>query len=217
MEKILCEEEKKRVGDKISRTLYMINRLKNTLPSSALKMLYNSLLLPHIQYGLVTWGGAKGPNMKRVTSIQKKAVRTISKSWFRSHTEPRMKFLNILNLNDLYKQQTATFTHDSVYGGLPKGLEDVFMLRKGNLDYVLRSTTTDDLTVEIKSYKTKHAKKVFFSRAPEGWNVISREIRSIEKRNIFKKSLKKELLKDYSSEVPCHNILCKDRTHHTKL
>ena len=117
--------------------------------------------------------------MKRVVAIQKKAVRTISKSWFRSHTEPRMKALNILNLNDLYKQQTTIFIHDSVHGGLPKGLGDVFTLRRENLDYALRSTTVDDLTVETKSYTAGHAKKGFFSRAPEGWNLISRETRSI--------------------------------------
>jgi hypothetical protein len=210
------DKQAKRVGDKISRTQYTINRLKNTLPNSALKMLYNSLLLPHIQYGLVIWGGAKGKNMKRVVAIQKKAVRTISKSWFRSHTEPRMKSLRILNIHDLYKQQTATFIHDSVRGTLPGGLEGVFALRKQNLDYALRSTTIDELTVESKLYKIKHTKKGFFSRAPEIWNDISREIRSIEQKNLFRKSLKKELLEEYSSEVPCHNIFCKDRTHHKK-
>jgi hypothetical protein len=89
--------------------------------------------------------------MKRVVAIQKKAVKTISKSWFRSHTEPRMKSLNILNINDLYKQQPATFIHDSVHGALPGGLEGVFSLRRGNLDYTLRSTTIDELTVESKS------------------------------------------------------------------
>jgi hypothetical protein len=68
----------------------------------------------------------------------------------------------------------------------------VFKLRKENLDYVLRFKTTDDLTAETKSYKTTK-KEAVFSRAPEGWNVISREIRSIEKRNILKKRTPKRL------------------------
>ena len=127
-----------------------------------------------------------------------------------------MEFLNFFNVNDLYKQQTATFIHDSVRGTLPGGLEGVFALRKENLDYALRFTTIDELTVESKLYKIKHTKKGFFSRAPEIWNDISREIRSIEQKNMFRKSLKKELLEEYSSEVPCHNIFCKDRTHHKK-
>ena len=215
-DKLDWDKQAKRVGDKISRTLYTVNRLKNTLPNSALKMLYNSLLLPYIQYGLVIWGGAKGANMKRVVAIHKKAVRTITKSWFRSHTEPRMKSLNILNINDLYKQQTATFIYDSVHEGLPEGLGDIFTLRRENVDYSLRSTTIDELTVETKSYTVKHSKKGFFSRAPETWNGISRETRSIGQRNTFKKSLKREFLKEYNSEVPCHNTLCKDKTHHKK-
>ena len=44
------------VCTKISRTNYMINKVKHILPISSLKTLYSSLIHSHINYGLSIWG-----------------------------------------------------------------------------------------------------------------------------------------------------------------
>ena len=41
-----------KVSNKISRTLGVMCRLKNFLPLHVLRILYNSLILPHLQYGI---------------------------------------------------------------------------------------------------------------------------------------------------------------------
>ena len=41
---------------KISKSIYMINRTKHYLPKRQLKILYHSLIQPHIEYGLILWG-----------------------------------------------------------------------------------------------------------------------------------------------------------------
>ena len=79
------ESHTNKVANKIAKNSGIINRVKKMLPPDSLKTLYNSLILPHIQYGLVTWGNSKGQNMKRITKIQKRIVRTISKSYIKSH------------------------------------------------------------------------------------------------------------------------------------
>ncbi len=43
--------------------------------------MYNSLILPHINYGLV----AEGYSSDRITTLQKNAIRTISLSKYNSH------------------------------------------------------------------------------------------------------------------------------------
>ena len=44
-----------KIANKISRTLGVINRLKRYLPSSAMKLMYDSLILSHLQFGIRTY------------------------------------------------------------------------------------------------------------------------------------------------------------------
>ena len=79
----------------------MINRLQHTLPMQILLTSYNTLILPHLHYGLVLWGH----HSDRIFKLRKRAIRTISKSKFNGHTEPICKLLSILKLSDVYKLQ----------------------------------------------------------------------------------------------------------------
>ena len=63
-EGLTWEDQSMKVANKISKIHSMIIRLKNKLPTSSLKMLYNSLLLPHLQYGITAWGGAENLHIR---------------------------------------------------------------------------------------------------------------------------------------------------------
>ena len=76
------------IANKISKYIGVINRLKHTLPSRVLLTLYNTLILPHLNYGLVLWGHRN----ERILKLQKRAIRTISNSKFNGHTEPICNF-----------------------------------------------------------------------------------------------------------------------------
>ena len=65
------------------------------------KTLYNSLIVPHLNYGLKLWG----PFAKPVELIQKRAIRVITASKFFAHTSPLFKQHSILKINDMYKIQ----------------------------------------------------------------------------------------------------------------
>ena len=41
---------------KIARSIGILYKVKNILPEYILKTLYNSLLLPHLTYGILAWG-----------------------------------------------------------------------------------------------------------------------------------------------------------------
>ena len=46
----------KTIGTKISRVIGLLHKLKNIFPAYLLRMIYNSLILPHINYCLLAWG-----------------------------------------------------------------------------------------------------------------------------------------------------------------
>ena len=65
-----------KISNKASRIISVLCRLKNYLPKHILRTIYNSLILPHLQFAVLTWGFKMG----RVELLQKRAVRVISSS-----------------------------------------------------------------------------------------------------------------------------------------
>ena len=53
-------------------------KIKNYVNTKTLTMLYNSLIYPHLLYGVPIWGNADDVHLKTLLTIQKKAVRIIS-------------------------------------------------------------------------------------------------------------------------------------------
>ena len=45
-----------KVTNKISKTVGILNILRSFLPSGVLKTIYNTLILPHMTYGILAWG-----------------------------------------------------------------------------------------------------------------------------------------------------------------
>ena len=62
------------IANKISRTLGVMNRLKRYLPISAMKLMYDSLILSHLQFGITNWGFA----WDRISKLQKRALRIMT-------------------------------------------------------------------------------------------------------------------------------------------
>ena len=75
------------IANKISSTVGVLNKLKHFLPTSVLKKIYSSLILPQLYYCNLIWGYKP----KRISNIQKKAIRIISKQKYNAHTEPLFK------------------------------------------------------------------------------------------------------------------------------
>ena len=94
-----------KISNKISRNLGCLNRLKRFLPLNTRKLLYNSLILPHLQYGILSWGF----ECKRVFKLQKRAMRIVSLSKYNAHTDPIFKKLKILQIKDLFNVSLLKF------------------------------------------------------------------------------------------------------------
>ena len=44
------------IGTKISRVIRLLHKLKYIFPKQVLHSIYNSLIMPHLNYSLLTWG-----------------------------------------------------------------------------------------------------------------------------------------------------------------
>ena len=88
-----------KISSKIARTIGILSRLKRFLPKSVLIIIYNSLILPYLNYCLLCWGYVC---TNRLFSLQKKAVRHITRSKYNEHTSLLFQDLKFLKMDDLY-------------------------------------------------------------------------------------------------------------------
>ena len=88
-----------KISSKIARTVGILSRLKRFLPKSIMIIIYNSLILPYLNYCLLCWGYVC---TDRILSLQKKAVRHITRSRYNEHTTPLFQDLKFLKIDDLY-------------------------------------------------------------------------------------------------------------------
>ena len=94
-----------KIANKISRTLGVMNRLKRYLPIPAMKLMYDSLILSHLQFGITNWGF----EWDRISKLQKRALRIMTNSRYNAHTEPLFKQLHLLKVKDIFDVQCLEF------------------------------------------------------------------------------------------------------------
>ena len=104
-----------KISNKISRSIGIINRLKHSLPLKPKLLIYNSLILPYLNFGILSWGY----KCERIIKLQKKAVRIISLSKYNAHTEPIFKMLQLLKVTDILRQQELKLYYKFKQGNLP--------------------------------------------------------------------------------------------------
>ena len=92
------------------RAVGIIKKLQLIFPKTILLFIYNALILPHINYCLLSWGS--GIEAKGIFVQQKRAIRAISSAGYKAHTEPLFKIYNILKLKDVYNYRMLVFYYN---------------------------------------------------------------------------------------------------------
>ena len=86
---------------KVSKTIGILNRLKSIYPRKVLVTLYNTLILPHFNYCILSWGSVLREN-HQLHLLQKKAIRIITNSNYIAHTEPLLKEIELLKITCMF-------------------------------------------------------------------------------------------------------------------
>ena len=89
------------IRSKISQSNFIISRAKHFLPQKCLVTLYYALVHPHLLYCLPVYSCTSSKNINKLELIQKKVIRTITKSNYTAHTAPLFNSLKIMPLKHL--------------------------------------------------------------------------------------------------------------------
>ena len=97
----------------ISRVIGLLHKVKYIFPKQVLHSIYNSLIIPHLNYSLLTWG----IKSHKIEQLQKKAIRVFYYKSPIAHTEPLM---NQTKLSDLYTCQLLKLYYKLHRNKLPR-------------------------------------------------------------------------------------------------
>ena len=118
------------VSGKISRGIGMIIKARQYLNKQGLISLYYSFIYPHLTYCNHIWGSTYKTSLKRLTTLQNKAVRITAHARWRASCDPIYK-----NLNEIVPYQYISYWSFYVWMSIGKVPESLTSLFKKNSNF----------------------------------------------------------------------------------
>ena len=118
----------KKLAHRISKTVEIMFKSKQYMPKKALQALCYSLIHTHLLYGLPVWGSTHPSYLKKLVTLQNKAVKLIGGGLYNDKASPFYSQLKILKLPYLYKLEIGKFVDAHFQNCLPLNISNYFTL-----------------------------------------------------------------------------------------
>ena len=132
----------------LSKNVGVIYKLRSVFPQEVLFILYSTLILSYLNYGVLAWGNSLKTQMGKLFIVQKRAIRNICNVNYRAHTNVLFYDNHLLKVEDIYFMQLGTFMYDFSSKNLPSALTQMFKTNN-----------------EVHEYNTRQASSFHISRA----------------------------------------------------
>ena len=176
--------------NKISKTLFSMNRIKNFVNKDALKKLYYALVHSSITYCINIYGSANKTTLTPLFLKQKKAIRIVAKANYRDHTGPLFADLEILPIDELIVYHRLKFMHSYHFRKLPLSFAQLWLTNfERNPDRALRNAND----YFIPQHRIELVKKLPLYTFPAAWNNETDE-KFIPSQKAYLKNLKCRLI-----------------------
>ena len=179
----------------------MLAKARHYVPELELKNIYHAIFSSHILYGSQVWTPKLISVTEKISRLQKAAMRIMTFSEFRAHSEPLFKKLEILEFTDSIAVNNCSFVHDYFNGKLPRSFTNTFLRTDNLYEYSTRQAASGQLY--IPRYKTStYGLKCIYKRCINSWNHFSAEL-NIKNRenNINIQEIKNIDLLEYSRTI----------------
>ena len=196
-------------NNQLSRNIGVISRLKNFLPCKTLQIIYNSIIMPHLSYGVIAWGNTCKREIKRMSSLQKRAIRIIHKKKFNSHTGPLFKLTNSPTLEDLYVLQCCKLVHKKINQTLHPNIAKFLSTVNETHNYPTRHSHN----IRPHRTSTNLSKQLLSIKVAPIWNALPEQLKSATNISLptFTNKLKEYLISKYPTSCTLNNCFVCNR------
>ena len=198
------------LATKISRNAGILYKLKNFVPDSVLKMIYNSFIQSHMNYCSSVWGLGSNNSISKLFIAQKKAIRAIENKFnvffydkttgnTPCHTKSIFNRNKVLTIHNLITKNCLMQLHKVYLNVTPTSISSLFKIIN------LNQPRRDPLFFEIPYSRLKSSDNLITHKGPKMYNKIansynnnlSNEELPLQRKfaNSFKASLNSYLLK----------------------
>ena len=186
------------VASKIGRNIGIMSRAKYFLESKQLVMLYNTLVLPYLNYCAAVWGTNYPSNLKPVILLQKRALRIIGKKPYFAPSNPLFIKYKLLKLPDLVKEQSIMIIFAYLQNRLPLVISELFKLNASR-------TTRHSKHLDEPYAATNYRMFSLPCSAPRAWNTtvckIYKDIQDVPvNKRILKNEVRNLFIQTYNGE-----------------
>ena len=182
-----------KIAAKISQKLGILKRLSWCVDQFARNILYNSLILPHIDYCSPVWTTAADKLVNRIQVLQNRAARLVLGRKLRdSHVTDMFAELKWLQVRQRGSYFRNTLMYKCVNGLAPDYLTKNTVLQKNAHSHRTRSSCCNN--VLLAPVKTECGKRSFKFSGGSSWNCLPPNMKVLPTLSNFKINLRSHLL-----------------------
>ena len=159
------------LSGKLARANGMLSKIRHYVQENTLNSIYYAIFSSLMSYSCITWGQSHNTTIKRISTLQNKAIRTINFANSRHTEDPLYANSKILKFEDNVKLQNFLYAHDSLKGTLPKVHNNTFKLSKDLHKYPTKCSQQNHIIVDRVKTQTSGTKSIKF-QTTSLWNDI---------------------------------------------
>ena len=136
-----------KLKSKLNSGIFALATCTKVVPFRVRKMIYHSLFESHLHFGSIIYGATSTRNMEQIETVQRKAIRVLTRSRYNAHTDPLFKKHKILKVNDLIQLNQSIFVRQFKNGKLPESFIGFFR----DIPFNDRKSRDDDYNLQRQS------------------------------------------------------------------
>ena len=181
------------IGNKVSKGIGIIKKLRPVLNRSTLIDLYYAFIYPFLSYCIHVWGNTHAVHLSKLTVLQKRAIRIIAGVPPRSHTDPIFVQYRLLRFTNIFQLNIALFMYRFHHGLLPNTFNLLFIRNSQYHSYETRQGSM----ISMPRCRTDRTKRTIRYQGVHVWNrILSLNINVSLSIETFKYYVKKALMED---------------------
>ena len=154
--------------------------------------LYYALGHPFLFYGIIIWRATDLTYMKRLKSLQNRAIRAVARCHYRDQVKLFCNQFRILQIDDLLKYEIAKFVYSTITNKTPNSFRNYFCKTAEYSSRVTRQSKGYS-NLYIPRYQTNELQRCIKYQGVKIWNSIPQKVRVLS-YNRFKIQNKNFLL-----------------------